>query len=186
MLYDILKYELDRRKKILETSNVAILINDMEETAISQIKQIAKEVKSLKIVTSKVNRFIYLEEKLYSDYGIGVQVTNNKEKALQSSEIIINIDFDEDMLKEYCIKDNATIINIKKTIKKIDNFNGVIINDYKIKYNEEMFKGIKKCSNFDKKVLYESLIYRRDNFYNIKKQLNSDGIELTELIRETN
>ena len=70
MLYDILKYELDRRKKILETSNVAILINDMEETATSQIKQIAKEVKSLKIVTSKVNRFIYLEEKLYSDYGI--------------------------------------------------------------------------------------------------------------------
>ena len=122
---------------MLETSNVAILIDNMEEAIISQIKQIAKEVKSLKIVTSKVNRFIYLEEKLYSDYGIGVQVTNNKEKALQSSEIIVNIDFDEDMLKKYYIKNDATIINIKKKIKKIsDRFNGIIINDYKKKYNE--------------------------------------------------
>lgn len=172
---------------MLETSNVAILIDNMEEAIISQIKQIAKEVKSLKIVTSKVNRFIYLEEKLYSDYGIGVQVTNNKEKALQSSEIIVNIDFDEDMLKKYCIKNDATIINIKKKIKKIsDRFNGIIINDYKIKYNEEMFQGIKDSSSFDEKVLYESLIYRRDNFFNIKKQLTSDGIELTELLKETN
>ncbi len=172
---------------MLETSNVAILIDNMEEAIISQIKQIAKEVKSLKIVTSKVNRFIYLEEKLYSDYGIGVQVTNNKEKALQSSEIIVNIDFDEDMLKKYYIKNDATIINIKKKIKKIsDRFNGIIINDYKIKYNEEMFQGIKDSSSFDEKVLYESLIYRRDNFFNIKKQLTSDGIELTELLKETN
>jgi len=172
---------------MLETSNVAILIDNMEEAIISQIKQIAKEVKSLKIVTSKVNRFIYLEEKLYSDYGIGVQVTNNKEKALQSSEIIVNIDFDEDMLKKYCIKNDATIINIKKKIKKIsDRFNGIIINDYKIKYNEEIFQGIKDSSSFDEKVLYESLIYRRDNFFNIKKQLTSDGIELTELLKETN
>lgn len=185
MLYDILKCELDKRKEILETSNVAILINNMEETVISQIRHIAKEVKSLKIVTSKVNRFIYLEEKLYTDYGIGIQVTNNKEKALQASEIIINIDFDEDMLKDYCIKNDATIINIKKKIKKIsNNFNGIIINDYKIKYNEETFEGIKKASSFDEKVLYESLIYRKDNFFNIKKQLNSDGIELTELVKE--
>lgn len=167
---------------MISTANVAILINDIEENIISQIKQIAKEVKSLKIVTSNVNRFIYLEEKLYTDYGIGLQVTNNKEKALQSSEIIINIDFDEDMLKRYYIKNDATIINIKKKIKKLyDNFNGIIINNYKIKYNKDMFEGIKKASNFDEKVLYESLIYRRDNFSNIKKQLNNDGIELTEL-----
>ena len=44
----------------LETSSVAILMNDVEETVVTQIAQIAKSVRSLKIVTCHLNKFAYL------------------------------------------------------------------------------------------------------------------------------
>lgn len=165
-------------------SNVAILINTVEETITTQILEIAKKVKSLKIITNNINKFIYMEEELYINYGIAIQVTNNKNKALQNSEIIINIDFEEHNLNLYNIKDDATIINIKKKITKISNeFKGIIINDYKIKYNEEIFNDIKEKNDFDENVLYESLIYRKDTFSHIKEQLEKDNIELKELFQ---
>lgn len=163
-------------------SNVAVLINNVEESINNQILEIAKNVKSLKIITNNINRFIYIEEELYINYGIAIQVTNNKNKALQNSEIIINLDFDENNLRLYNIKEDATIINIKKKITKISNeFNGTIINDYKIKYNEEIFSNIKEKDDFDENILYESLIYRKDTYFHIKEQLKNDKIELAEL-----
>lgn len=167
----------------IETVNVAILINNIEEIVIFQIIEIAKAVKSLKIVTNDANKFLYIEEKLYIEYGIAIQVTNNKEKGIANAHIIINFDFDEKKINEYVLPSLSTIINIKQKISiNSIKFNGNIINNYKIKYNELIAEQFLEKTDFDSNVLYESLIYRRDTFTNIKKQLDKDEVKIIELM----
>ena len=159
-------------------------VNNIEDLVVLQISEIAKKVRSLKIVTNNIKRFLPLEEVLYCDFGIAVQVTNNKEKAISKEEIIINFDFDKEMLNQYVISKDSTIINIKNPIMTIEtNFKGTIINDYNITYNVEIIDEFKDGKDFDDKVLYESLIYRKDTYANIKKQIDKDKVKITELIR---
>lgn len=182
LVCDALMYVVSKKEGTIETINFAILINNIEEVAISQIIEIAKRVKSLRIITPKVNKFLYLEEKLYIEYGIAVQITNNKTKALLNAEIVVNFDFDEERINQYVFMPSATIINIKKQTNINDtNFRGSVINNYKIECDEEILEGIEGKSNFDSNILYESLIYRKDTFYHIRKQLEEDKVELLEL-----
>ena len=181
LLFDILKKVSSAMNKSIETTNIAILINNMEEVAFSQIIEIAKKVKTLKIVTTNINRFSYIEEKLYIQFGIAVQITSNKEKALANAEIIINYDFD-DRINEFKLLPSATIINIKQK-PRIDNskFNGDVINSYEIECNDNLFEDFEEKNSYDMNILYESLIYRKDTFYNIKKQLDIDGVRIKAL-----
>lgn len=165
-------------------TNVTILVTKPNDLIISQIVECAKKLKSLKIVTDNINSFLPLEETLYCDFGIAVQVTNNKGKAISAGDIIINFDFNKSQLNKYCFPREATIINIQNLIMSIsDKFKGTIINDYKIKYNEEILDDFEYKNDFDEKILYESLICRRDTYSNIKKQLEMDNVKLTELVR---
>ena len=184
LLYEALLYEVEFRNLQMEMASVSILINKADDTIVSQISEIAKNIKSLKIVTDNINCFLPLEEVLYCDFGIAVQVTNNKEKAISSEEIIINFDFNKEQLEKYKLPKDGTIINIKNPIEIISHkFKGTIINDYRIKYNEDVISKVESKKSFDDKVLYESLIYRRDTYTNIKKQLNNDGVKIIDLIR---
>ena len=133
-------------------------------------------------MTPKVHNFLYLEEKLYSEYGIAIQVTSNKNKAIANSEIIVNFDFDSEMINKYNICNDAYIINIKKETKIDDlKFNGIIFNNYEIEYNKEILNQIPEKEEFDDNILYESLIYRRDTFLHIRKQLDFDKVKLMKL-----
>lgn len=154
-----------------------MLITNLDEVTISQIIQIAEKVKTIKIVTPNVNRFLYLEEKLYLEYGIAIQVTSNKEKALRYAEVIINIDFDENRINEYEISQSAMLVNIGREIKTSNSrFKGQIFNYYKINYDKEILEDIKERVNFNDIVLYESMIYKRDTFSHIRRQLNNDNV----------
>ncbi len=154
-----------------------MLITNLEEVTVSQIIQIAEKVKTLKIITPNVNRFAYVEEKLYLEYGIAIQVTSNKEKALREAEVIINLDFDENRINEYEISTNAIIVNIGKKANIDDpRFKGQIFNYYKIDYNKEILDGIKERLDYNDIVLYESMIYKRDTFSHIRKQLDTDNV----------
>ncbi len=185
MLNDILKYVSKATKKSLETINLSILISNPYDIVNEQIIEIAPNIKNLKIVTPNVSKFLNLEEILYIEYGIALQVTNNKKKALTNSDVILNFDFDENTINQYEINNSATIININHKIKihKI-NFYGHIINNYKIEYAEEIMQSFEndKITNkkdFKSNILYESLIYRKDTYKNIKKQLIQDKVRLT-------
>jgi len=177
------KYIEQLKEERIETLTLAILINDLEEACFTQIMHLAKSVKLLKIVTNKVNKFIYIEEKLYNDYGIAIQITNNKEKALTNVGLVINFDFNEADINSYDLLGVRTIVNIKNKIK-INNlkFTGNIYNDYKMIYDDKLLKEFSKNPDFDGNILYESLIYKRDNFANIRKRIRADGVEFAKLL----
>lgn len=182
-IYDIVKYIADKQNERIETLTLAILINDIEEVIFTQLIQIAKCVKVLKVVTNRPSKFSYIENKLYDDYGIAIQVTNNKEKAISNTNIIINFDFNEDQINKYNLLENSIIINIKNKVKiNNPNFCGNILNNYTITCNENILNEFNNKSNFDRNVLYEGLVYRKDSFLNIQKQFELDGVRLENLI----
>ncbi len=180
MLLDILEYISKSRNEILETISFAIIINNAEDIAISQIEEIAKRVKNIKIVTSNINQFSYLEEMLYIDYGIAMQITSNKEKALSGVDIIINYDLCEEKINEYRFPSYAIIVNIKyvSEIKSAD-FEGEVISNYRIEYENEDAYEFEGIQDFNENVFYESLIYRRDTFSNIRKQMDKDKVRIS-------
>lgn len=179
MLSDILEENAKLEQKELKTTNIAILIDNAEDIALAQIKEIAEKVKNLKIITKNISKFSYLEEELYIQYGIAMQITNNRAKALLNTDIIINFDFNENRINEYEIPKLATIINIQSVVKiKKDNFNGKVINNYIIDYDKKLVEEFEEKQDFDSNVLYESLIYRKDTYANIKSQLIKDNVTI--------
>ncbi|MCI8620893.1 MAG: hypothetical protein HFJ50_03750 [Clostridia bacterium] len=179
MLFDILENFSKIEEKPLETINIAIMFNHFEDILVNQIIEIAKKVKTLKIVTKNINSFLNLEEILYMEFGIAVQITNNKKRALSNSDVIINYDFGEEKLNEYAFSNECKILNIKeKANVKNKNFCGKVFNEYDISLKENILEQIVEKDDFEKIILYESLIYRKDTYINIKKQFESDGLIL--------
>ena len=144
---------------------VAILMDKADEIILQQIPIIAKSVKTLKIVTKSKNSYSYIENELFEKDGIAMQITNNKDKSLSNVDIILNFDFNGERISEYKIKHNAILINLGKKIR-------VNKDNYNIDINKE---------NFDKNILYESYIYRRDTFENIKKHLEKDNVKIIKI-----
>ena len=182
LLLEILEYLSKKYNKNIETMVVSILMDKQDEIVINQIMEIARKIKVLKIVTKDINRYSYIEKELYQKEGIAIQVTNNKNKSLSNVDIIINLDFDKEKLEEYNINKYATIINIKEEVYyDASDFEGININNYQITFNNDNFEYEDIENEFEQNILYESLIYRKDTYSNIKKQLKMDEVRLTKL-----
>ena len=182
LLLEILNYiELFNKIK-LEKLRVAILICKLDEIILKQIPQIAKHVKTLKIITNLRYQFMYIEKEMYEKHGIAIQITNNKKKSLQNVDIILNFDFSQELIEKYNISSNAIFVNIEQNkYLNISNFYGRVINDYEIEYDEDKFDNSINKEEFEHNILYESYIYRRDTFENIKKQMKEDNVKLLKL-----
>lgn len=183
LLHDIVDYICKIEHKIPETQNIAILINKKDDIIIGQVLEIAKRVKSLKIISDSINGFGYLEEELYTEYGIALQITNNKKKSLLHTDIIINFDYDEEQLSKYYTKPGVILVNLQENIE-LKNFAGININDYRIDYDKDNFEMFENEKDFESNVIYESYIYRKDTLPNIQKQLERDNVRLIGLIQD--
>ena len=117
---------------------------------------------------------------LSDEYGIIILVENNKKRSLLKSDIILNIDFPQELINKYNINENAIILNIKEKTKiNKKRFNGLIINDYEIEYkNEEQIDKEKYCL----KDVYESQIYKKTALKDIKLQINKDKVRIEKLV----
>ena len=178
LIYDILETVVKSKNEKIEMQNVAILIDKPDDVLLSQLVRIAEKVKSFKIITNEPQKYSYLED-FCEEYGIALQITNNKSKSLTKTDIIINFDFDEEKFYRYRVNSCATIINIETKIEtNKDNFTCDIINDYSIEYNRKNYDGFFDEKDFDKNIIYESYIYRKDTFANVYKQLQDDMVRV--------
>lgn len=183
LIYDALDYISHCQNKKLDKQNVCILANDNNESTINNIYRIAQCVKNLKIVTKNIRKFMHLEQELYNNYGIAIQISNNAKKSLLHADMIVNVDFSQKILNNYSINPNAIIINIKEKINiESKRFQGININYYKIEYNKEILNNIINKEQYDMNILYESYIYRKDTYESIKKQLKKDNVRILTLI----
>lgn len=155
-----------------------MLVNDFDGMTAELIILIANNIKRLNIVTNHIEKCKKIEEYLYNEFGIMLNVSNNKKSSLSKAEIIINIDFPEEIINKYRIYDKAIILNIlEKVAIKSKRFNGINANYYKIDMPQEY-----KLDEFEDEIVYESLIYNYKHLDNILDMIVKDKIEIEGLI----
>lgn len=181
LLPEVITYIIE--KKNFEKANISILINDLNDIEIENIKILTRNYKSINIVTNHIEKFRKLQKSLETEEGIIFTMTNNKKKGLLKADIILNIDFPKELINKYNIKDDAIIVNIKEKIKiNKKRFNGLNISDYEINYRDDK----KESKAFDNKYLlkdiYESQLYKKQKISEIKERIKLDKVIIKKLI----
>ena len=125
-----------------EEVSISILVNDINDNILENIKEIVKEYKKINIVTNHIEKFKKIEKQILEKEGIMLVISNNRRKSLLKSKIILNIDFPTELINKYQIYEEAIIVNLKGNVKiEKKRFNGININDYEIcfKYEDEFY-----------------------------------------------
>ena len=176
----IVEYIADSRKEAINTYEVSILCNKLDDTIIEKIKEICQRVKTCNIITNNRKQYIKLEEEMYKEKGIILNISNNYKKAAEKSIIVINFDFDNRQIQNCILSSNSYIINVNKNLEK-NGFDGKNLISYKMNLPEKYSEYEKIFENFDTNTLYESFIYKHTNYNNIKKELVSDEVKIVYL-----
>ena len=135
LIPEVIEYIVKKQK--IENVKISLLINDLTEIEIENIKELSRKYKTINIVTNHIEKFKNIAKILESE-GIIITITNNKKKSLMKNDIIINIDFPKELINKYRIKEDAIIINIRGKIKiNQKRFNGLNVNDYEIDCKED-------------------------------------------------
>ena len=100
LIPEIIEYILKRQKVKLQNGEVTLLINDFTQNNAKIITYIAQNVKRVNIVTNHSNKFKKIEDYLYNELGVILNITNNKSKSLSNANLIINIDFPEEIINK--------------------------------------------------------------------------------------
>lgn len=183
LLEESVNYISEQQEIPLQEQEITIMANENLEVNLKNIIQLSQKVKHMNIVTNNINKFKPIEEYLYNKLGIMITITNNKKKALKRTNIIINLDFTEEELNQYSLPHKAIILSINKNIKIYSKkFAGINIVNYKIKLPKEyieLFDQYYILEEFDHNILYESMLYTKDNYENIalKIKANKSKIE---------
>lgn len=113
---EAITYVVNKKKMKKEKLNVSILVNDVEDYVLENIKLIVRKYKRVNIVTNHLEKFKKLEKEIFEKDGIMVTVTNNKKKSLTKSNVILNYDFPTELINKYKIYDEAIILNFKQNV----------------------------------------------------------------------
>ena len=98
------------------------------------------------------------------------------------SQIILNMDFNKELLNQYKIFDEAIIINIEGDMK-LDSirFQGIIINDFEIETGRKDIIWREDYQKYNEKDLLEANLYARDTYKNIRKKIQKSNISIKSL-----
>lgn len=182
LITDIIEYIINKKK--LETSKlkISMLINDITDFEIENIKLLAKKYKNLNIVTNHIEKIKKIEEELLKKEGIMITVTNNRKKSLVKSDIIYNVDFPEEILNKYVITDDAIIINLRGKMKiKKKRFNGIIINNYEINLRDDKKDEKMISKKYYFRDIYQAELYQKQGFNNLKEKVKKDNVRVSKL-----
>ena len=116
------------KDKKREETEISICVNEVDSQIEKYIYKFAKEFKTINIITNHIGKFKKIEQKLYEENGILINLTNNRRKSLLKSKLILNIDFPKELINEFTIYDNSIIINWEDNLKiRKKRFSGKII-----------------------------------------------------------
>lgn len=179
-----LDYIIEKKKIKKEDCQISVLVNDLKDYTLQNIKNLAKEYKTLNIVTNHLEKFKRVEQNIIEETGLVITVTNNKKKSLIKSKIILNIDFPKELINKYNILDEAIILNICGNIRiNKKRFNGLVINDYEISVNKEIIENAMGV-NYEKyyiKQIYEADFYKNMSFIDFIKKVKKDNCKIIRL-----
>ena len=177
LIYNVVQKIYQYKNKKIEAGEITLLINENDEINIETIKQIVQNVKRLNIITSNTKRFRKIVDYLYNELGILIKLTNNLKTNLNSTDIIINIDFPEEIINKLDIPTKATILNIQEDINiNTKKFAGINIKTLEIQIPKEY-----ELEKFDARTIYEASLYKKPTI-KIFEQIQEDNLQIKHLI----
>ena len=181
LIPEIIEYVENKKEIKPEETTIHILANDFTETVIENIKRLAQNHKHVAIITKNISKMKKIEEQILEGTGSMITVMNNKKKSLAKAQLIINFDFPTELLKQYAIFEDSTIIDITRNIKILKKrFNGVIITNYEIDFkNKSEYKIDEKL--FFTRDLYEAEFYKNQPYKYVREKIKRDGIYIRNL-----
>lgn len=172
---------IEKNIEKMETE-IAITLNQITNLGIELIKILAREYKKVIVVTNHLEKLRRIEKNIYDDYGVLIVVTNNKKKSLSNAHIILNFDFNKEILNKYKINENAIIINMEGDMEIYrKRFNGINVNDYEIEVEKDSVVWRNNMQNFKTKDLLEASLYAKDTFENICNRIKKSNVKIKEL-----
>lgn len=179
MSFEIVKYICNLKKEKINYQEISILSNDVDRIIKQIIFDLAKEVRVLNLITQNENRFKKIEKELYKDYGIILNISNNYQKSIERSTIVLNFDFNEEEINKYNINSKACIINFNKEINiKEKSFKGINVNFFELNIPMKYIRESMHLKEFNNTIFYESLIYKKTSPENVLKQIKNDKINI--------
>lgn len=151
---EVVEKILKESNKVKKQSEIYICVNCLDKFIEKTIYNFAKSFKRVNIITNHISDFKQIENNLYEENGILINITNNRRKSLLKAEIILNFDFPKELLNQFAIYDKSTIIDLEGDIKiRKKRFCGKIINKINLSLNKEddIFEYIEKnkLQNYD-------------------------------------
>ena len=138
LTFEILEYVINQKEIKKEETEIAITTNEITDLTIETIKILSKQYKKLIVVTNHIEKLRRVEKELYDNDGILIVVANNTKKSLLKPKIILNLDFNMQVLNKYKINENAIIVNVEGDMKiRSKRFSGININNYEIVVGRE-------------------------------------------------
>ncbi len=178
----ILDFVIIQKNIKKEETEIAVTLNQITDLSISIIKILAKQYKKLTIVTEHIEKLQKVEQEIYDKDGILIIISNNQKKSLLKAQIILNMDFNKEVLNRYRINETATIINLEGYMKiEEKRFNGININDYEIEVGREEVIWRTNMQNFRTKDLLEANLYMKDTFESICSKIKKCNVSIKEL-----
>ena len=185
LIFEIIEYVINQKGIKKEESEIAITTNEITDLTIETIKILSKQYKKLIVVTNHIEKLRRVEKELYDNDGILIVVANNTKKSLLKPQIILNLDFNMQVLNKYKINENAIIINVEGDMKiRSKRFSGININNYEIVVGREENIWRENMSVFENKDLLEATLYIRDTFNNIRRKIMRNKVSIKELYGE--
>ena len=178
----ILDYIVMKKGVKKEETEIAVTVNQISDLSIEIIKILAKQYKRLTVVTNHIDKLRKIEKEIYDKEGILIVVSNNQKKSLLKPQIILNMDFNKEVINKYRINENAIIINLEGDIRiEEKRFNGINVNDYEIVIGREEVVWRQNMKNFRTKDLLESVLYMKDTFDSICNKIRKNKVSIKEL-----
>lgn len=178
----ILDYIVIQKGLKREETEIAVTVNQITDLSIATIKILAKQYKRVTVVTNHIEKLRKIEKEIYEKEGILIVVSNNQKKSLLKTQIILNMDFNKELLNKYRINEEAIIINLEGDMK-IDEkrFNGINVNNYEIDVGREEVIWRQNMQNFRTKDLLEAVLYMKDTFDSICSKIRKNKVSIKEL-----
>lgn len=165
MDYEILEYIMNLQKTNMKQEDIYFLIKKENSLDLQFLSKFIEKCKTVNIVTNDIERFRKIQESLYEKEDILIGVSNNKNKSLKRAKYILNINFEQNDIEKYKINRNAIIINLKNPIiYKVNAFDGINVNYFKINLPDEYierFEKINEFEEFDNEKMYESILVKK-------------------------
>ena len=175
----ILDYIIIQKEVKKEETEIAVTVNQITDLSIETIKKLAKQYKRVTIVTNHIEKLRKIEKEIYEKERILIVISNNQKKSLLKPQIILNMDFNKEVLNKYRINENAIIVNLEGDIKiEEKRFNGINVNDYDIDVGREEIIWREYMKNFRTKDLLEAVLYMKDTFENISRKISKNKVSI--------